>query len=847
MQRLVAIAAVLGASVLAAASVGNGSVTASQPVLVIPIASGSGSGTDTLQNTTASPYQVDVDQDVSCAPGLTFSIAGGHPFSLAGSGTKNVALDCPAAQPGIARCLLHATNSTTGAALADFLQVCMVGASSTLAPGSTTVDFTATAVPVGSTAMLPLSLRNNGSGSIGKLYLQTSDLDGNFGFSLPCNLPAPFCDADITPIDPGNSATINVLCTPKTAGMHTARLYVATDSSQVLSQPVTLSCAATATATPVLDVNPPSVEVASPVEVLGSNASAVVHLTNAGSGTLLVNDISITDIGFGANLDWRYAASGHCVGQIHSACQLGPGDLVDLDVTFDPSQLGARNASLVVSYTDTTARSRAIPLDARAAGATLQLAGSPGPIDLGTVPVGRSSSLDFYVLNQGTRDTTANLSLTPSGAPFSLTPASSVDVAPTGTTKITATCTPTAAGSASTTITAESMDAFASPAIMLDATCTGTTQPLYAAPTALVFGEVRTTASPSIRTVMIASTGSPLTLSGQPMLETDNPAITLGQLSGTTTPATFDVTITPTAEGTIATHILVSDSAGETIQIPLTASIVKPAYELPPTLAIGTFCINQPTTPGNLQLTSKGTASITLQPPALTSTRSPFELSLTTPSAYPSELLPGQSAIVALTPHPQPAAGSQTDTLTWMTDVENAATATTTVTASFIDSGGAIAPSSLDFGNVVVHLTRDDAQVVVIQNCNGSLLDLDAPTIKAPFSIDGPSVPAQLQPNGTATFRIGFHPTELGPFIGTLLISSAQLSTPLMVTLVGEGVAGDPTVPDAGSSTPPAHHDTSFYACSCHATGVGGTAPILFAVVLVVARRRRRRVPLKAG
>jgi uncharacterized protein (TIGR03382 family) len=841
MQRLVAIAVVLGAAALAAASVGDGSVVASQPVLVIPIATGSGSGTDVLQNTTASPFQVDVEQDVSCAPDLTFTVPGGHPFALAGNGTKSVGLACPNAPPGIERCLLHAVDATTGAALADFLQVCMFGASQTLTPGSTTVDFTATSVPVGGTAMLPLSLRNDGSGSVGKLFLQTNDLDGNFGFSLPCNLPAPFCDTDIAPVDAGSSTTINVLCTPKTAGLHTATLYVATDTSQVLAQPVTLRCSATAAATPVLDVNPPSVEVAAPIEVISGSASAVVHLTNAGTGMLLVNDISITEVVAGASRDWQYTATGHCTGQIHSACQLGPGDVVDVDVTFDPSDLGSRNASLLISYTDTTNRSRAIPLDGRGGGATLHLAGNLTNLDLGVVPVGRSSSLDFNVLNQGTRDTTASLSLMPSGAPFSLMPVSSVDVPPTGTTRVTATCAPTAAGSASTTITAEAMDAFSSPAISIGATCTGTTQPLYATPSAIAFGEVRTTASPATRTIMLASTGSPLTISGQPMLETANPEITLGQLSGITTPATFEVTVAPAAEGNIATHILVSDSAGETIEIPLTASIVKPAYAVPATLSIGTFCINQPTTPANLNLISMGTATIALQPPALDRAPSPFELSLTTPSVYPSVLLPGQSARVALTPHPQPVAGSQTDTLTWTTDVEGAQSATTGVTARFIDSGGAIAPSALDFGQVTVHITRDDAQGVVIQNCNGSVLDLDAPTIKAPFSIDGPSVPTELQPNATATFRIGFHPTQLGPFTGTLLISSMQLATPLMVTLAGEGVQGDPPGPDAGSATKP-RDDTSFYSCDCHATGVGGTAPILFAVLLVIARRRRTAI-----
>jgi hypothetical protein len=835
-KRLIAIAVVLGAAALAAASVGDGSVVASQPVLVI-----GSSGTDTLQNTTASPFQVDVAQDVSCSTDLSFSISGGHPFSLAGNGTKNIGLACGSAQPGIERCLLHAVDTTTGAALADFLQVCMVGASPTLAPGSTTVDFTATPVAVGDSAMLPLALTNTGSGSIGKLYFQTSDLDGNFGFSLPCNLPAPFCDAFIVPVGTGSSTTVDVLCTPKTAGLHTATLYVATDSSQVLSQAVTLRCSATAAATPVLDVDPASVEVASPVEVLGGSASAVVHLTNAGSGTLLVNEVSVVDVVSGTHADWRYTASGHCTGQIQSACQIGPGDVVDLHVTFDPSAIGARTASLLVSYTDTTNRSLAIPLDGRGGGATLQLAGGGSTLDLGTVPVGRSSALDFYVLNQGTRDTTATLSLMPSGAPFALMPASSVDVPPTGTTKITATCTPTAAGSASTMITADAMDASSS-AITLSATCEGTTQPLYAAPSTLAFGEVRSTASPVTHTIMLASTGSPLTLSGQPMLESPNAAIMLGQLSGTTTPATFDVTVMPTAEGTIATHILVGDTAGEMLTIPLTASIVKPAYDVPTTLAIGTFCIDQPTRPANLALTSTGTATIALQPLALGGAPSPFELSLTTPSAYPSVLLPGQSASVALTPHPQPAVGAQTDTLTWTTDVEGATTATTNVSANFIDSGGAIAPSALDFGQVVVHITKEDGQQVVIQNCNGSVLDLAAPTIKAPFSIDGASVPSQLQPNDTTTFTIGFHPTQLGTFTGTLLISSMQLSTPLMVTLTGEGVQGDPTGTDAGSSTPPAHHDTSFYACSCHATGVGGTAPILFAVILVIARRRRTAV-----
>jgi len=831
-KRLLPVAAVLGAAALATAAVGDGRVVATQPVLVI---NGS-SGTDTLQNTSTTSLPTEVTQDPSCASGLSFQIAGGNPFTLAGSASKAVQLGCPTGTPGMARCLLHAIDSTSGAALADFLQVCITGTSATLQPSATLVDFTATQVPVGGEASLSLNLHNAGAAAFTRVSLQTSDLDGNFGFALPCNLAAPYCDADIAPVASGGDTTINVLCTPTTPGLHTATLYVATDSSQVLSQAVTLKCDATAAATPVLEVNPASIDVAAAIEVGSGSATSPLHLTNAGSGSLMLTDVRAVDVDTGAAIDWSYVASGHCSGQIPPSCQLGPGDVVDLAVTFDPSAIGTRHASLLVSYHDTADRSKAIPLDGAGGGATLALASTPTSLDFGVVPVGHSSSLDVFLANHGTRPTTAMLSTMPSGPPFALMPATMIAVQPTGTTKVTATCSPTAAGVSTTTITMDAPDAFMSPPVMLTATCEGSTQPLFGTPTALVFGEVRTTAGPVTKTVMLqAATGPQVTLSGQPTLETTNSNIMLGALSSTTTPATFDVTIDPAVEGDLGDQIVVATS-DQTIKIPVTGRVVKPDYTVPPGLDIGTFCINQPTTQSSLTLQSTGTATIEIAAPALAAMPSPFELSTTTPASYPTELAPGQSAIVAITPHPQQTRTTLTDTITWTTDDEDAPTATTQLTATFIDSGGAIAPPALDFGKVIVHLGEDNGQRVVIQNCNGSPLMLDAPTIKAPFSIDSPNVPSLLNPNETATFSIGFHPTRLGTFTGTLLISSQQLATPLMVALSGEGAPGNPDV-DAGSATPPHPGDSG---CGCHTTGVGGTAPVLVVVLLAIVLGRRR-------
>jgi hypothetical protein len=833
MRRVASAAIVLGAAALAVASAGNGSVVATPAVVVI---AGS-AGTATLDNTTSSTFQVDVAQDVSCEPGLAFSVSGGHPFSLAGSATKTIQLACPTGTPGIKRCLLHAFDATGDAALADFMQVCMTGSSATLTAAST-IDFTSTAVTVGGQAVLPAVIHNAGSATITKLFLQTSDLDGNFGFGLPCSRPGPFCNATIPSLAPGSDASISVLCTPRTPGTHTASLYVATDTGQVLAQPVTLRCNAVAATTPVLAIDPTSVEVAAPVEVTSGSASAVIHVSNAGSGTLLLDDVRAVDVDAGAAADWSYTATGHCTGQIPPACQLGPGDVVDLHVTFDPSQIATRNASLLVSYHDTADRSIAIPLDAKGGGATLQLVGNQPMIDLGVVPVAHASSVDVLLADHGTRDTIADLSLMPSGPPFSLMPASQITVTPAMYARVTATCAPTAAGTFTSMLTADASDAFASPPVTVAVTCEGSTQPLYATPSTLAFGEIRTTAAPVTRTIqLLSATGPQVTLAGPPTLETSTTAIALGPLSSMTTPATFDVTIDPTAESTLTNRIVITDSNDNTIRIPISGRVAAATYTVPQALDIGTFCINQPTTPSKVSLMSTGAATFELAPPTLDAVPSPFELSLTTPSSYPAELLPGQSAVVSVTPLPQDARRTITDTITWRSDVADAPVATTALTATFIDSGGAIAPPALDFGKVLVHISEDNGQRVVIQNCNGSVLMLDPPTIKAPFSIDSPTVPSLLQPNETATFSIGFHPTRLGTFTGTLLISSAQLATPLSVTLTGEGVSGDPAIPDAGSASGP--HDDG--GCGCRTARAGDAAPLVSVVILVMFRRRRIR------
>lgn len=845
MKRVVAAVCLL-ASAAVVYAIGNGDIRATPPVTVVTVSSTTtgATGNMTLQNTTgATTYSVLVGSDATCDPALSFNVGVGNPFAIAPASTRTVQLVCPPRDTkAMRRCLFHATNNSNGTPLADFLGVCLYGSSTTLVPQQTTLDFGD--VAVGQEGILSLDLRHNGTSTqrITRVYLQTGDVDGNFRFSTPCNPDAAFCEQNLASVvDTGGMLSVQVKCTPQSTGTHTAQVYVGTNTFQLLSTGVTLTCRGTAATTPVLDAIPTTIDIQRPVEVLGDEASTVVHLSNPGAGTIVITDIRTVDVDTGTAPDWTYTASGACIGQITSMCVLDPGESIDLDVDFDPSVIGRRRATLLISYRDTLNRTKEIPLSGIGAGATLRLVAASPSLNFGTVPVGRSAQLSFDLANNGNRDTTAAIT---AAAPFSVTPGPNVVVSPGAKRTMTATCAPTSAGMAATTISAAASDAFLSPTISIAATCEGTTQELFAQPTSLMLGELRAGAGPITRTIQLTTdNGVAVALTGQPQLETPNANITLGTLSSLTTPATFDVEFnvpSGSTQGPFSTAIAIGASNGDALRIPLAGRIVTASYVVAGTLDLGTFCINQPTTSSNTALVSDGTATIELTTPTLGQSPSPFELSLTSPSTYPSSLAASASAAIAITPHRQTTVMTVTDTLTWHTDVASMPAVSTQLTARFTDRGGAIAPPALDFGKVTVHLFEDDGQRVVLQNCNDTPLALDPPMIRTPFSIDSPNFPASLDPNETIAFSVGFHPTRKGVVTDTLRISSPQLPSPLEVILIGEGTAPEPMTPDAGTGD---HDigDTSFYACSCASSGsfVGGL-PIALAVSSLLFRRRRR-------
>jgi hypothetical protein len=848
-RRLVGVGVVAGAGLVALAAVPGSKVVATPSVgIVNVIGSGSGSGMIMLTNTGSSGTATiqTIGRAASCDTYPTgMMIGGGPPVPLGPLMSRTFLYSCGSNQPpGMTRCLFQGSD-TSGDPLVDWMGVCENTTTPSLANNvSGMIAFGN--VTIGTSSARTFDLTNNGSAAISRLFFQIDDLDGNFVVSTPCTIDAPYCDGGEPNVGSGGTMAITVKCQPNQAAALTAHLHIDSDQHSYMP-PITLTCTGDATTQPAIDINPPSIDLPTPIEVLGGSASAVVHVRNAGGGTLMLTNVQIDDVDTGAAMDWTYTASGQCTGTIGPAtCMLAANEQVDVNLVFDPSTLFSRRASLLISYTDTQPQSTNVPLNGTGLGATLELVDNQTIIDFGVVPVSGMSTIPFRLTNRGNRDTVAMLGLTPPGAPFSLMPATMATVAPAPAmpTTINAKCAPTAAGMFTTTINAMGSDTFASMPITINAMCEGSTQELYANPSSLQFGEVRRGTAMITRTITLldATPGPPLTLTGAPQLDAPNPNITLGTLSQMTTPATFDIHIDPQLEGGLANKITVMDTAGETLKIPISGSVVVASYATPTMLDLGAFCIDLSTASSNVSLTSTGTGTIGLTAPTLAAgAASQFDLAFASPSTYPHVLAAGGVATVSLTPSRQSVASTPTDDLVWHTDVAGETTATTSITAKFVDSGGAIAPGALDFGKVPIHVFEDDGQRVMIQNCNSTALQLDAPIIKAPFSIDSPDFPTMLAPSQTATFSVGFHPTREDHYSDTLVINSPQLpGTPLVVVLSGDGVTGsNGDDGGSGSNHPPA---TSFYACSGCASGRHADGwPIPAALAVVALRRRRRR------
>jgi hypothetical protein len=188
------------------------------------------------------------------------------------------------------------------------------------------------------------------------------------------------------------SCAINVTFTPTVVGARTASLTV-TDSAPDSPQSVPLTGTGAPFA-PAVTLSPTSLKF--PSLPLGSTSSVqTVTLTNSGSATLTLDTVAVT----GTNAS-DFIAANKCAGTIPA------GSSCSINVTFKPTALGARAASLTLTDNATNSP-QTVPLTGTgvATGAAVLL--SPASLAFSTV-VNTTSSQTVTITNDGNAALTIN-------------------------------------------------------------------------------------------------------------------------------------------------------------------------------------------------------------------------------------------------------------------------------------------------------------------------------------------------------------------------------------------------------------------------------------------------------
>jgi uncharacterized protein (TIGR03382 family) len=563
-------------------------------------------------------------------------------------------------------------------------------------------------------------------------------------------------------------------------------------------------------------------------EVNNGSASTTIRITSVGAAALEISSIQIT------GADWSVSVTAPCM-SLPAGCSLEPTEPIDATVAFTPTVLGTRNGNLVINSNDPTQPVLEIPLYGLAQGAVLvpdDALGTIPMLDLGSVPVGFPTTSMFTLRNDGdvaldpvTLSTTGVFSL---GTTQTTIAASSVE-------ELEVTCTPTAVDVFTSEIVVTAPNAVTGSPLHIMVRCEGTSGSFFAMPSSLQLGEIRV-GSPTVqRTVILESIGPALDITSGPTLANAIAGMSVTPATpamfSMLQPAEFEVEVIATADVDLANTISIATDTGGSIDIPVTGKVVTPDVDVPVSIMVGSFCVNQSTQPTTTKLEANGTASIDLptRPVMEAGASSPFQVGYTSPVMYPYRLPAGGTATVEITPLRQPTAGTKTDQLVWATDSPNETSPKTMVTAAFIADGGAVAPQTVDFGGWPLRASADP-RLIRIQNCGSEPMALLGATIvpSGEFrDVSAEPLPAMLQPNQLATLTVGFTPTRVGSRMATVTIDSSK--GPLNVMLLGNGL-GDPGT--TGESI-------SFYACDCATGDPTGAWPA--ALVIVMLRRRRRR------
>ncbi|HJT71395.1 MAG TPA: choice-of-anchor D domain-containing protein [Terriglobales bacterium] len=483
------------------------------------------SQTITLQNAGTSNVSV---SNINVT-GSEFTLGGmSLPLTLQGGQSASFTATFKPATAGTASGAVVVTSTATDASLSIALSG--TGTAPQLAVSPTSVSFGS--VLLGSTASQSVTLSNSGTASL--TISGISALSAGFsatGLSFP------------TTLSPGQSAMLKVSFTPTAGGSASTELSI---QSNAPGSPTNIPLTGTGVQGQ-LSASPASVAFGN--VLLGGSAKQAITLTNNGSATVSISNVSVSGTGF--------ALSG-----LSAPASIDPGASSTFTVTFAPTVTGSTSGS--VSITSNASNSTLV-INLTGTGVQPQLSAVPSSLSFGSVNIGSQALQTVSLTNPGTADLTiTQATLSPSSSSFSTSGLNiPLTISPGASSTFTVTFAPASAGSESGSLSLASNAPNSPLTISLTGTGVSSTLQLDSSPSSLNFGNVQVgsnstqnvsvtnSGNSSVTVSQVAITGSGFNFSG----------ISSGQILAAGQSLLVSVTFTPTAAGSATGTLTITSNA----------------------------------------------------------------------------------------------------------------------------------------------------------------------------------------------------------------------------------------------------------------------------------------------
>jgi hypothetical protein len=705
-----------------------------------------GNSTQSLSLTNTGTATVNVSQ--ATISGAGFTVISGNPASALPVG-QSITLQIQFAP--IAGGAVSGSVVVTSDAANSPLTVSLSGTGTqtglTISPGSISFGN----VTVGQLGSQIVTLTNSGNVNLVVNLATISGVGfGITGLSLPATITA------------GQSISFNAQFTPTLAGATTGTIIFSDNAS---NSPQTLTLAGTGvTSGATLTPSPGSVNFGN--AVVGSSNNQTVTLSNTGSTSVTVTQVTATGTGFS-------------VTGITTPMTLSAGQTANFTAVFAPTATGVDSGSISII---SSASDPSVALTGT--GTQAALSANPASVNFGSLLVGSNGSVPVTLTNTGTASVTISAA-SASGPGFTISGLTVPLTINAGqNTSLTAKFAPTSAGSANGNISITSNAPGSPMAIALSGTGTAAQPQLSISPPSLTFGNVNVGGS-SAQTVMLTNTGNAtLTISAASAsgagFSINGLALPASINAGAN--ASFTVQFAPTITGSATGSVLLTSNApGSPATIALTGTGTQATLSAnPSSVSFGSVLVGSNGSQ-SIILTNSGSASVTIS--AASATGAGFSISgLTVPVTINAGGNTSFTAQFAPT-----TAGSASGSVS-ITSNATGSPLTIALSGTATQPQISSSPTSAAFGNVTTGTSN--SQAITLTNNGTATLTVSAASITgAGFSISGLSLPASVAAGKSTSFNVVFSPTSGGLVNGSVSLTDNAPGSPFAIPVSGTGVA----------------------------------------------------------